>query len=151
MSRVAAGIISTRTPAYDRIITMETHSFPSIRSFLPASLLLMVLGWGGLAVLIISTLPTVGPRWLFFFLAVLALTGTTLPVMAFLNLRFPSTPAPTHGVIVRQALWVGVYGATIAWLQIGQVLTPYLAILLAAGLVLVEFLLRLSEKSQWKP
>lgn len=129
---------------------METHSFPSIRSFLPASILLMVAGWGGLAALIITTLPTVGPRWLFFFLAVLALTGTALPVMAFLNRRFLSTPAPTAGIIVRQALWVGVYGATIAWLQIGQVLTPYLAILLAAGLVLVEFLLRLSEKSQWK-
>jgi len=111
----------------------------------------MVIGWGGLAALIISTLPTVGPRWLFFFLTVLALTGTTLPIMAFLNRRFPSKPAPTPGVIVRQALWIGVYGATIAWLQIGQVLTPYLAILLAAGLVLVEFLLRLSEKSQWKP
>lgn len=111
----------------------------------------MVTGWGGLAALILSTLPTVGPRWLFFFLAVLALTGTALPVMAFINRRFPSQPAPTSAIIVRQSLWVGVYGATIAWLQIGRVLTPTLAILLAAGLVLIEFLLRFSEKSQWKP
>lgn len=111
----------------------------------------MVIGWGGLAALILSTLPTVGPRWLFFFLVVLALTGTALPVAAFINRRFPSSPTPTSAVITRQALWVGVYGATIAWLQIGRVLTPTLAALLAAGFVLVEFLLRLSEKSQWKP
>jgi hypothetical protein len=130
---------------------MEPRSSPSIRSFIPATLFLMLVGWGGLAALIISTLPTVGPRWLFFFLAVLALTGTALPIMAFFNRRFPGTPPPTPGIIVRQALWVGVYGATIAWLQIGQVLTSYLAILLAAGLVLIEFLLRMSEKSQWKP
>lgn len=108
-------------------------------------------GWGGLVILVISTLPTVGPRWLFFFLAVVALTGTALPVMAFFNRRFPSTPAPTYAIITRQALWFGVYGATIAWLQMGRVLTPTLAILLASGLVLVEFLLRLSEKGQWKP
>ena len=130
---------------------METRSSPSITSFLPISILLMVIGWGGLAALILSTLPTVGPRWLFFFLMVLALTGTALPVAAFFNRRFPSTPTPTSAVITRQALWFGVYGATIAWLQIGRVLTPTLAALLAAGLVLIEFLLRLSEKSQWKP
>lgn len=112
---------------------------------------MIIAGWGGLAILVLSSLPRVGPRWLFFFLAVVALTGTALPVMAFFNRRFPSTPAPTHAIISRQALWFGVYGATVAWLQMGRVLTPTLAILLAAGLVLIEFLLRLSEKGQWKP
>jgi len=104
-----------------------------------------------LIALIITTLPTVGPRWLFFFLCVLALTGTALPITAFLNRRFPSTPPPTALAIVRQALWVAIYGATLAWLQIGRVLNPTLAVLLAIGLGLIEFLLRLSEKSQWKP
>jgi len=130
---------------------MEPRSSPSIRTFLPTAIFLMLAGWGGLAALIITTLPTVGPRWLFFFLVVLALSGTALPAMAFFNRRFPSTPPPTPGIVVRQALWVGVYGAAIAWLQVGQVLTAYLAVLLAAGLALIEFLLRLSEKSQWKP
>ncbi len=32
----------------------------------------------------------------------------------------------------------------------GRVLNPALAILLAIGLGLIEFLLRMSEKSQWK-
>jgi hypothetical protein len=114
-------------------------------------MVLFILGWGGLAALVIYTLPTVGPRWLFFFLEVLALTGTVLPLIAFLNRRFPSLPPPTAGVVVRQSLWFGIYGATLAWLQIGRVLTPALALLIAVGLILIEFLLRLRERSQWKP
>jgi hypothetical protein len=39
----------------------------------------------------------------------------------------------------------------LAWLQIGRVLTPSLAFLLAVGFVLIEWLLRLREKSQWNP
>jgi hypothetical protein len=93
----------------------------------------------------------VGPRWLFFFLSVLALTGTVLPIVAYLNIRFPSNPPPTAGVVLRQAIWVGIYIPTLAWLQIGRVLSPALALLLALGFVLIEWLLRLREKSQWKP
>jgi hypothetical protein len=129
---------------------MKSNLAPRVVIFLPASILLFIIGWGGLIVLVISTLPTVGPRWLFFFLCVLAVTGTMLPVIAFLNRRFPSTPPPSAMVVVRQALWFAVYVSTLAWLQIGRVLNVALAILLAIGLGLIEFLLRLSEKSQWK-
>jgi hypothetical protein len=66
-----------------------------------------------------------------------------------MNRRFPSTPPATPAVVFRQALWVGVYFPTLAWLQIGRVLSPALALLLAIGLLLVEWLLRLREKSQW--
>jgi len=130
---------------------MKSNTSPRVANFLPAALFLFILGWGGLIALIIATLPTVGPRWLFFFLCVMAITGTILPITAFLNRRFPSTPPPTAMVVVRQALWFGIYGATLVWLQMGRVLNPALAILLAIGLGLIEFLLRMSEKSQWKP
>jgi hypothetical protein len=130
---------------------MNSNQSPRVANFLPAAILLFVLGWGGLAVLIITTLPTVGPRWLFYFLCVLAITGTMLPITAFLNRRFPSKPPPSSLVIVRQALWFAIFGATMIWLQMGRVLNPALAILLAIGLGLIEFLLRMSEKSQWKP
>ena len=133
------------------LIPMDNRSTPPVTSFLPAAIFLFIVGWGGLIALVILTLPYVGPRWLFFFLAVLALTGTVLPITAFLNRRFPSTPPVTQGVVVRQALWFAIFGATCAWLQMGRVFTPTLAFLLAIGLALVEFLLRLSEKSQWKP
>ncbi len=130
---------------------MKTNTSPRVANFLPAALFLFIVGWGGLLALIITTLPTVGPRWLFFFLCVLAITGTVLPITAFLNRRFPSTPPPTAMVVVRQALWFAIFGATLIWLQMGRVLNPALAILLAIGLGLIEFLLRMSEKSQWKP
>jgi len=130
---------------------MDTTSSPPVRAFLPAAIILGLVGWGGLVYIIYFTLPTVGPRWLFFFLAVLALTGTALPVVAFLNRRFPSTPPPTTTVVLRQALWIGIYLPTLAWLQIGRVLNIALILLLALGFVLIEWLLRLREKSQWKP
>jgi len=123
----------------------------SVLSFLPAALILMILGWGGFGVVLIYTLPNGGTRWAFFFTLALALTGTALLPVAFLNKRFPSTPPPTPTVIVRQAIWVGVYLPTLAWLQLGRVLTPSLALLLAIGLILIEWLLRLRERSQWKP
>jgi len=130
---------------------MESTISPPVRKFLPAAIILSLVGWGGLIYLVFFTVPTVGPRWLFFFLCVLALTGTVLPAVAFLNLRFPSKPPPTSSVVLRQAIWVGIYLPTLPWLQIGRVLSPALVFLLALGFVLIEWLLRLREKSQWKP
>ncbi len=130
---------------------MNSQSTPPVKTFIPASIILAFLGWGGLYALINYTFPTVGPRWLFFFLSVLALTGTSLPVIAFLNQRFPTNPPVSSGVIVREAIWVGIYFPTLAWLQLGRVLTPALILLLAAGLIAIEVLLRLRERSQWKP
>jgi hypothetical protein len=130
---------------------MDSDSSPPIRFFIPASIFLFIIGWGGLTILFFNTLPTVGPRWLFFFLFVLALAGTALPVVAFFNRRFPSSPPATPPVVIRQATWVGLLGATIAWLQIGRVLTTPMVLLLIIGFILIEYLLRLSEKSQWSP
>jgi hypothetical protein len=130
---------------------MDSQSSPPVRTFIPAAIILAILGWGGLYFLLNLTIPTVGPRWLFFFLSVLALTGTTLPVIAFLNQRFPTNPPVNAGVIVREAIWVGIYFPTLAWLQLGQVLTPALSLLLAVGFLAIEVLLRLRERSQWKP
>jgi len=130
---------------------METRSTPSISSFLPTAFILAILGWGGLFLLIQNTIPTVGPRWLFFFLCVLALTGTALPIVAFLNRRFPTVPPATPGIVIREGIWVGLYGATLAWLQLGRVLNLALAFLLAVGFIAIEILVRLRERSQWKP
>lgn len=130
---------------------MNSQSSPPVRIFIPAALILALIGWGGLYALINFTIPTVGPRWLFFFLSVLALTGTSLPVVAFLNQRFPTDPTVSSGVIVREAIWIGVYFPTLTWLQLGRVLTPALILLLAVGLIAIEILLRLRERSQWKP
>jgi len=130
---------------------MQTKPKKFFRVFLPLSVSLTVIGWGGLILVIRSTLPSLGPRWLFFFLGVFAITGPALPVVYFLNKRFPSDPPVQGMVILRQALWVGVFGSTLAWLQLGRVLTPGLAVILAVVFVLIEFLLQLFERSRWKP
>jgi hypothetical protein len=131
--------------------TPPSPGAPAVTTFLPAAIILMLLGWGGFIAVVIYTEPSGGTRWALFFTSVLALTGTALPAVAYLNRRFPSMPAPTPGIILRQAIWIGIYLPTLAWLQIGRVLTPFLALLLGVGLVLIEFLLRLRERSQWKP
>ena len=126
-------------------------SQPTFRAYLVPALLMAFVGWGGLALLLNFTQPYVWPRWGFFFLLVLALTGTALPFSYLINRRFPSDPPAEPPVLVREALWVGVYGATLAWLQLGRLVSLYVWMGLAGGLILVEYLIRLREKARWKP
>ena len=124
---------------------------PSVKSTIPAAVILALVGWIGLLYIFVYMLPTLGPRWLFFFFSVLAVTGPFLPVVAFLNLRFPTEPTANLGTVSREASLTGIYFATLAWLQLGRVLTLPLGLLLAAGIVLIEFLIRLREKGRWEP
>ena len=124
---------------------------PSIISLLPTFLTLFVLGWGGLIALVVGTLPTLGPRWLFFVLLMLALTGTALPLVYFLNRRFPVRPPVQGDVLLREAIWCGVFGCLLAWLQLGQLLTTWMGLILFSAIALIEGLLRMWENSRWKP
>jgi hypothetical protein len=130
---------------------MDPDLPPPVKTFLLTAFFLAIPGWGGLIVLLLFTLPTVGPRWLFFFLTVIALTGTILPAAAFLNRRFPTKPPASSLATLREAIWIGIYFPTLAWLQMGRVLSPELALLLALGFALIEFLLRWRERSIWRP
>ena len=116
-----------------------------------SALALMLLGWGGLYFLITETLPYVWPRWGFFVLALMALTGTILPIVYFFHRRFPGEKPAEANVIVRQAMWFGIYGATLAWLQLGRLVTVYVILGLAGGLFAIEYFMRWREKSHWKP
>jgi len=126
-------------------------STPSVKSYFPTAFFLSVIGLFGLVYLFLYTLPTPGPRWLFFFFSVLAASGLFLPLAAFLNLRFPTQPPAGRVVVVRESSLVGIYIATLSWLQLGRVLTLGFGLLLASGLILVELLIRLREKSRWEP
>jgi hypothetical protein len=123
---------------------------PSYRSLIISALVLAAVGWPGLILVVTATLPTVGPRWLFFFLLTLAITGTSLPFVWLLHRRFATDLAPAT-VLLRQGLWVGVYFALCAWLQINRSLNITLALAIAAGLTAFEWFLRLRERSTWRP
>jgi hypothetical protein len=120
---------------------------PSFRPFLIPSIILAVLGWGGLILLLNLSLPTLWPRWSFFALMVAAFTGAALPLSFFLNRRFPTAPPARPQAIVREALWVGVYFASLAWLSMGRVLTISLGMWIAVGFALLEYLIRLRERT----
>jgi hypothetical protein len=124
---------------------------PPFTSFLPFSILLMLVGWGGLVYLILFTLPTLGPRWLLFFFVSLGMTGTALPIVVFLNIRFASMPPIDSGGVIRQACWAGVYGGIIVWLQLGRILTPSMGMFIALGLIIIEGLIRMRERARWAP
>jgi len=94
--------------------------------------------------------PLIWARWAFFFLWFTAWSGISLPVMYFLNVRFPSTPPVEPRTVVRQALWVGVYGSLIAWIQLGHVGSMWIWTGLAAGLMAIEYLIRLRERARWR-
>jgi hypothetical protein len=126
---------------------------PALRQYFSSGAILMLLGWGGLALMlfVLDLPPLVWARWGFFALWFVGLSGTALPIACYLNLRFPSDPPVESSGIVRQALWVGVYGATLAWLQLGHLVTLWVWTGLGAGLLAVEYLIRLRERARWSP
>ena len=119
--------------------------------FLPAILGLILLGAAGLAVILVRTLPTIFPRWLFIFFLVSLVTGLFMPLIYFLNQRFKSKPPADSSVIIRQSLWFGIFAGVLTWLQLGRVLTFTLVVIIAAAMILIEILLRMWERSRWKP
>ncbi len=134
-------------PFPSAVIIRAMDSQITFRQYLFSTLALLLIGWGGLALLLIYSVPFVWARWGFYVCGIMALTGTALPVVYFLHRRFPTTPQAEPGVIVRQAMWVGVYGATLAWLQLGRLVTLYVILGLAGGLIAIEYFIRLREKA----
>ena len=118
------------------------------RDLFATALLLIAIGWTGLYLLLATTLPTVGPRWLFFFLLTIAVTGTALPFVWVLHKRFGAAPT---SVLLRQALWVALYVSLLVWLQVNRSLTLSLSLLLGVGFILLEWFLGLVERNVWRP
>jgi hypothetical protein len=120
---------------------------PDHAGVLIAAAIMAVGGWGGLYALVTTMLPRVGPRWLFFLLLQIAVTGTVLPFVRYLNVRFTplSRELPPGGVLVRQSVWVGLFAVTCAWLQIPRVLTAPIAFFIGLVFVVIEIFLRSRE------
>jgi hypothetical protein len=127
------------------------NKFPSFSNVILISGILFGTGALGLLIIIFGTLPTLGPRWIFFFLITILLAGLSLPVIHFLHRRFPSDTPVNMNILLRQSLWVGIYIDLLAWLLLGRALNTVRAVFIAIGLLVIEFLLRLRERSEFKP
>jgi hypothetical protein len=127
----------------------HTDPTPDHAGVLTAAAIMAVIGWVGLWLLVTTTLPTAFPRWLFFVFLYLATTGTALPFVRFLNIRFSRLEGvlPPTGVILRESIWVGVFVVACAWLQMPRVLNPAIAFFLALSLVVIEAFLRVREQT----
>jgi len=130
---------------------LDSTQYPSFKPILITSLILLGVGAVGLFLLFSLTVPTLGPRWLLFFLTTLAFSGLALPGAYFINLRFPSNPPAGAIVLVREALWVGIFADLIIWLQFGKVLNFALGAFLLIGFAVIELILRLRERSRYSP
>jgi hypothetical protein len=130
---------------------MEIRPNSSFRPYVFPTLCLFIIGWGSAAFAIFTLTPTVWARWLLFFGGTIGLTSVALPVTWFLNLRFPSETPAGASVILRQAIWVGVYGAVLTWLQQERLVTLWTGLGLAGGLIAIEYLIRMRENARWEP
>lgn len=112
-----------------------------------AALLMIAVGWGGLVMLVRTQEPFIGARWLFLVLLNIAVAGTVMPVVRYINVRL--TPLnrmlPPGGVIVRQSVWFGLFVVACAWLRLPRVLSPPIMFFLALAFVVVEIFLRSRE------
>ncbi|MEI6289723.1 MAG: hypothetical protein WCP19_04755 [Chloroflexota bacterium] len=122
---------------------MENKS--NFRYYLLPTIVLCLGGWGGLLLLITFTLPTLWPRWGFYALVILAVTGTTIPFSYLFNKLMSETKIVNSEIITRESVGIGVYFAVLSWLSIGKVLNFPIAIWLALGLLFIEYLIRLRE------
>ena len=130
---------------------MEEGQSPTIKSILPFTLLLAVPGWIWMIYLTTQTLPVLRNRWMFFAAAVLAITGTSAPLVTYLNRIIKPFGSATFEMIVRESTLIGIYVGSLIWLNKGQVLTIGLALILGVGFLLVELLIRLRSRSEWHP
>lgn len=114
-----------------------------------AAVVMIGVGWAGLAYLVTTQPPRIGAElWLFFILLHLAVTGTVLPIIRYLNVSlFARWGLPPGGVIVRQSVWVGLYVVICAWLQILRALSLPIMFFLASVFVVLEAFLRMREAS----
>jgi hypothetical protein len=109
------------------------------RRWMPYAVLVALLAWAGLWGVI--QLPiTDASTAIFFVLLFIAITGTAMPPVAYLNARFGQVDSQrVHRVrFIRQSIWMGTFVVIAGWLQTRRILTVTLALILLAVLALTE-------------
>ncbi len=103
-------------------------------------------GWVLLYRLIDGSKPLALQRWLFFILLYIAITGTVLPFIWYLNQRFSRAPGVSGGVLLREGMWCGLCAVLVAWLQMIRALTSVTAFFLVLSVIVIETFLRIRER-----
>jgi hypothetical protein len=119
----------------------------TFRPFLFSTLIMIIGGWGGLALILNFSIPAVIPRWGFFTLLIIAITGTTIPISFLINTLISVNSPVTSRAIIRESLAVGIYFALLAWMSIWRALNFPVAVWIGLGLIVIEYLIRLWESS----
>ncbi len=84
----------------------------------------------------------------FFFLTIIG-SGIALPISYLIQRRFANQVVLSK-VLIREAIFFGVFLALIAWLQLGRILTNLIIVIISIGFILLEMLLRMAEKATFK-
>ena len=133
----------------ERLTTpMERSADGEQRGVLLASLLMFVVGWGGLAYIVVTARPRIGGElWLFFILLQIAVTGTAIPFVRLFSQRLArlDNPAPLTGLVVRRSVWIGIIVVTCAWLMIPRYLSLPIMLIVILLFVVIESFLRNRE------
>ena len=117
----------------------KTRAITTNKRWMIYVILIAFASWAGLWG--ITYLPINGTsKSVFFVLLFSAITSTMMPVVSYLNARFGKfSNVRTYGVrFVRQSIWIGLFLAVTAWLQMQRALNATLALILMAVLVLIE-------------
>ena len=130
---------------------MEEKASPRVKDTLPLALILAIPGWSLLIYLMTQTLPNLWNRWMFFIAVMVTITGTSMPVITYLNRIIKPFGPATYEMIVRESILLGLYAGILLWLNKGQVLTLGLGLILGIGFILVELALRLRNRTEWHP
>lgn len=125
----------------------KTSSFIPITIF---SILLAMISWISIGLVVIYFKPTLGPRWLFFFLFFIAVATSVLPVLILINRRISQSDEGLVTAAVRQSLMLGFFFDLIIWLQIGRVLDFITAFFILSIFIAIEILIQVFEGSQWR-
>jgi len=77
-----------------------------------------------------------------------AVTGLVLPLVYYLNKRLrASDQLPSFLLVLRQAMWVGIWVAFCVWLQMNRTLGLAVVLLVAAVLAMFEILLQVRTRA----
>lgn len=123
-------------------------------SFLPItifSIFLALISGASLGLVFLYTRPTLGPRWMFFFLFFIAVVGTLLPILILINRRIHKQGGGNINIALRQSLMLGFYCDLMIWLHMGRVFDLITAFFILSIIIAIEILIQVFEGSQWQP